>query len=89
MKKIQKTVLQILIFTLLTVGILTVRPVSIRASVPERMADSSIRLLRESLRAAKSTENVLISPDSILTAMVMVENGAARGTLTEMEKAFA
>ena len=34
------------------------------------------------------TRNVLISPDSILTAMAMAENGASGNTLSEMEKAF-
>ena len=32
--------------------------------------------------------NILISPDSILTAMAMVENGASGNTLTQMETAF-
>jgi len=58
------------------------------SSVPVKMADSSIRLLREALRKAGRTKNVLISPDSVLTAVVMVENGAARSTLSEMERAL-
>lgn len=33
-------------------------------------------------------KNVLISPDSILTAMAMVENGASGNTLSQMETAF-
>ena len=52
------------------------------------MADSSIRLFRETLRLSKETENVLISPDSILTAMAVVENGAAGATQSEMKKAL-
>jgi len=57
-------------------------PVS--ASVPEKMADTSIRLLREVTRSS-AAKNVLISPDSVFTAVAMVENGAAGKTLREMQ----
>ena len=52
------------------------------------VAESSIRLFRETLRIAGKNENVLISPDSILTAMAIVENGAAGSTQSEMKKAL-
>ena len=51
-------------------------------------ADTSVKLLREAVRSAKTDQNVLISPDSILTAMVMAEYGAAGQTLAEMVAAF-
>ena len=45
------------------------------------------------LDAAKTgginNSNTLISPDSVLTAMAMVENGAASETLTEMEEVLS
>ena len=56
------------------------------ASVTESMTDTSIRMLYEAARTSGTRENILISPDSILTAMNMVENGAAGSTLSEMEK---
>ncbi|MBR2259224.1 MAG: serpin family protein [Blautia sp.] len=57
-------------------------------SVPVAVADTSVKLLREALRTGKTDENILISPDSILTAMAMAENGAAGATLKEMEAAL-
>lgn len=57
-------------------------PVS--ASVSEKMADTSIRLLREVTRSS-TAKNVLISPDSVFTAVAMVENGATGKTLREMQ----
>ena len=52
------------------------------------MADTSVRLFRETLASGQDGQNILISPDSILTAMAMVENGAAGETLSEMKAAF-
>ena len=52
------------------------------------MANTSVHLLQESLNEGKAGQNILISPDSILTAMTMVGNGAAGETLVEMKKAF-
>ncbi|MDO5138663.1 MAG: serpin family protein [Oscillospiraceae bacterium] len=51
-------------------------------------ADFSFELLRKTVEtdAAKGkTVNTLISPDSILSALVMTENGAKGKTLTEMQ----
>ena len=51
-------------------------------------AGFSIDLLKKALesdRAAGKKDNVLISPDSVTTALAMTENGAAGQTLTEME----
>lgn len=50
--------------------------------------DSSVKLLKETTKDSASGSNVLISPDSILTAMAMAENGAKGETLSEMKKAF-
>ena len=82
-----KTITRILLI-ILTAGILSAYPARAASGVPVRMADSSIRLLREVMRKTKSGQNILISPDSILTAVVMVENGAAKSTLSEMESAL-
>ena len=51
------------------------------------MVHTSLSIFRY-LCSEDSTRNVLISPDSILTAMTMVENGAMNNTLAEMETAF-
>ena len=51
-------------------------------------ADTSIRLLQETLKAEVNPKNTLISPDSIFTALAMVENGAAGDTLAQMEQAL-
>ena len=58
------------------------------SSVSVAVADSSVKLLKEAMRSAGKDQNVLISPDSILTAMAMAENGAAGKTLSEMESAL-
>ncbi len=51
--------------------------------------DTSLRMLKYlSANEKDNTRNILISPDSILTAMAMTENGAAANTLAEMEAAF-
>lgn len=71
--------------SILTFVFLLEAPVSAAVQVPVAMADSSVKLLREALRTAKKDENILISPDSIFTAMAMVEYGAAGTTLQEME----
>jgi len=52
------------------------------------MANTAVRLLQEVVKIGDSRQNVLISPDSILTAMTLVENGAAGHTLSEMERAL-
>ncbi len=55
------------------------------------VADFSLGLLKQTiaLDPAAKTGNSLVSPDSVLTALAMVENGAAGKTLTEMENTFA
>ena len=50
------------------------------------MAGTSVRLLQETAAAGQRGENILISPDSILTALAMAQNGAGGDTLSQMEK---
>ena len=53
------------------------------------MTETSLTMLNYLQKSEQNkTRNILISPDSILTAMAMVENGARNNTLTEMETAF-
>ena len=47
--------------------------------------DFSLRLFRESNKAAKDGENTLVSPLSVLLALSMTANGAQAETLTQME----
>ncbi|MBR0308819.1 MAG: hypothetical protein IJH92_07995 [Mogibacterium sp.] len=68
-----------------------------------QMANFSVELLRETIKADESGDsqgagsgqgaygasNVLISPDSVLTALVMTENGAHGTTLREMERVLS
>lgn len=50
-------------------------------------SDFSIRLFQAALTNQKcKTENVLISPESVLAALAMTANGAGGSTLTEMEQ---
>ena len=58
------------------------------ASSAETMADVSVKLLRQASRTGDPDRNILISPDSILTAMTLAEYGAAGKTLSEMQSAF-
>ena len=51
----------------------------------KQMQDASIRIFKQT---ASSKKNSMVSPISVITAMGMVENGAAGNTKTEMEKAF-
>ncbi len=51
--------------------------------------DTSLRMLKYlAANEQDRNRNILISPESILTAMAMTEIGAANNTLTEMEQAF-
>ena len=55
-------------------------------------ADFSFELLRKTVAADSEkgkSENTLISPDSVLTALVMAENGAKGQTLSEMQNALS
>ena len=55
-------------------------------------ADFSFLLMKHAIaadREAGRQTNVLLSPDSVLTAMAMTENGASGSTLTEMENTLA
>ena len=55
----------------------------------EAMTGTALKMLKYlSANETDRNRNVLISPDSILTAMAMAENGASGNTLSEMEKAF-
>ena len=56
------------------------------AGFSNAMADVSVRLLQEIMKKeGTGGRNILISPDSILTALSMAEQGAAGDTLSEME----
>ena len=55
-------------------------------------ADFSFELLRKTVAVDSEkgkSENTLISPDSVLTALVMAENGAKGQTLSEMQDALS
>lgn len=53
-------------------------------------ADFSIELFKNSVNdAVKSGENVLISPESVMTALAMTANGASGDTLAEMEQVLS
>ncbi|MBR0399754.1 MAG: serpin family protein [Mogibacterium sp.] len=55
---------------------------------PERMTDFSVRLLQSTVQYDSSNgkkANVLISPDSVITALGMLENGAEGETLAQLE----
>ncbi|MBQ3370781.1 MAG: serpin family protein [Mogibacterium sp.] len=66
---------------------------SIQSSdITQSAADFSFMLMNHAVaadRAAGKQTNVLLSPDSVLTAMAMTENGAATSTLAEMENTLA
>ncbi len=53
-------------------------------------ADFSIELFKNSVNdAVKNGQNVLISPESVMTALAMTANGAAGDTLTDMEQVLS
>ncbi|GEM_PF-720302 len=60
-------------------------PVIVNEDPAVSISDAQIKLLNKCIEENKG-ENVLISPDSIVSAFGMLENGAAGGTLSEMEK---
>ena len=57
-------------------------------SIVEAAARFSVNFLQDSM-SLDQNRNLLISPDSIMTAMAMVENGAQGETLEQMEKAMS
>ena len=86
------------------VGMIGIRPTiaAIKAGKADRTeadsrfsksaADFSFELLRKTVEADSGkgkSENTLISPDSVLTALVMTENGAKGQTLSEMQDALS
>ena len=52
------------------------------------VSDTSLRLLKEIVAKETGEDNILISPDSVLTALAMVETGAAGKTRSEMADAM-
>ena len=50
-------------------------------------SETAVRLLKESIKATPEN-NILLSPDSILTVLAMTGNGATGTTLSEMNKAL-
>ncbi len=65
------------------------KPKSLKASraFVNAYDESAVRLLKEAVKTSRSG-NIMLSPDSILTAMSIVMNGAKGSTLSEMKKAF-
>ena len=51
------------------------------------LADTSLKLAKEACAQNPAGTNCLLSPQSILTALALAENGAAGSTLSEMERA--
>ena len=58
------------------------------SSFTNAMADASVRLLQETISAESSGTNILISPDSILTAVSIAGCGASGQTLSELKNAL-
>ena len=85
--KLKKYIRLILLLTALSLAVSGNASAAGEANFRTAVADTSIRLLRFCLKGNEK-KNVLISPDSILTAMSMVESGASGKTLTEMKKAL-
>lgn len=55
----------------------------------KQVANTSVNLMKQATAAdLKNEKNVLVSPESLLTAMAMVVNGAGGETLTELKKAL-
>lgn len=62
---------------------------NVTSAFTSQVADTSVKLMKNSTAGdIRGGKNVLISPESILTAMAMSVNGAAGDTLTEMQKAL-
>lgn len=59
------------------------------ADFDKAYTDFAIRLLQATLKENDSTGNVLISPDSMMTALTMAENGAGGKTQKEMQKVLS
>ena len=58
------------------------------AGYPEKVTDTALTMLTGLRSAQKDPSNTLISPDSILSCLTMVGNGADGATLDEMKKVF-
>ena len=74
----------------MTSGFSTGKPAERKADDAFRsvFADTSVNMLKLVQESGDPGDNVLVSPDSILTAMAMAEAGASGDTLSEMESAF-
>lgn len=60
---------------------------NVSAAFTGQVADTSVRLMKQSTAGdVKSGKNVLISPESIMTAMAMAANGARSDTQEEIRK---
>lgn len=61
----------------------------VSAAFTKQVADTSVNLMKQAAAAdLKQKKNVLVSPESVITAMAMVVNGAGGDTLTELQKAL-
>ena len=58
---------------------------SVNATASQSASDFSVRLLQNAYHGG---ENCILSPNSVLTAMAMVANGADGETLSQLEAAF-
>ncbi len=59
------------------------------ADFDKKMSNFSFNMLKQVLTGEDLSRNVLISPDSIATALAMTENGAAGATLEEFKNVLA
>ena len=54
----------------------------------QAFADTSVQLLKQTAALSGKNDNILISPDSIVTLLVLAQNGTAGSTRSQMEKAL-
>lgn len=68
----------------------TTRPqLQVSDTFVKQMADTSIEMMKRNAGdCLKQNRNVLISPESVMTAMAMAVNGAAGNTLSEMQNSL-
>ena len=64
-------------------------PAKVKDTTVLALADASLKMAKEASAKAPAGTNLLISPQSILTAIALTENGAAGSTLKEMESALS
>ena len=60
-----------------------------KENIGKALADFSLNLMKENLKAKDKGVNVLVSPESVLYALSMTGNGADNTTLTQFESVLA